>query len=102
MADEPVTRREFDKLDNRVTLMDTNGTRGVLLVQERLADVAKDVTKLDAEMRMKFEEHERQHGQERRDRISGRRWLVSVGIAGLVAMVAVITLLVDLVRHAHG
>jgi len=93
---EPIaTRRELDMLRTRVDLMDVNGTRGVILVQERLADVAKDVAKLEGQMAA----HELLHERDRKERVSGRRWLAGTVIAALAAMVAILALLVDITSH---
>jgi hypothetical protein len=99
--DEFVTRREFDKLESRVVQIDTNGTRGVVVVQERLIELAKEVARLDVQVKTKFEQHDRQHEQEKRDRLSARRWLISTGIAGIASFTGVYILLFDLLRHAH-
>jgi len=100
--EEPVSRREFDKLDARVAAIDAGGSRGVVVVQERLIELSKEVARLDEQVKFRFEAHDKQHSDEKRDHVSGRRWLITTGIAGVIAMVTIIALLVDVVRHVHG
>ena len=94
-AEPFATRRELDMLRTRVDLMDTNGTRGVILVQERLADLGKDVAKLEGQMTA----HELLHERDRKERVSGRRWLAGTVITTAGAMVAILALLVDITSH---
>lgn len=125
MTDQP-TRGEFDMLrqmvgttQTRLETIDGTGTKGVAVVQAQLVDVVKDLADLKGEVNSRFAEvglrfdgmkadvdgqftaHRRVHEQEARDRITGRRWLVGIGLAGLASMSAVITLLVDVLGHLH-
>lgn len=89
MTDEDV-RRDLDRLERRIEQMDTHGTRGVGVVQSQLADVIKDLAKLEGRMQA----HDQVHVQEARDRASNRRWMVSTAIAFLVLLVAILALLI--------
>jgi len=114
MMSEPyVTRREVDmlktasdiehaRISTRLESMDDHGTRGVGTMQLQIVDLVKDVTELKTEMNARFEAHQKVHDQDHTERVAGRRWLIGTALAGLVAMVAVIGLLVDLVRTVHG
>ena len=50
---------------------------GVAVLAVQLTEVIKDVTSLQTELAL----HRSEHQQEKRDRASGRRWLVGVAIA---------------------
>lgn len=101
MSDEAVSRPEFDMLRQavsenarRLDSIDQSGTRGVGVVQQQITDLAKDV----AGLQVKFDKHESEHGQSERDRRSSRRWLVTSGIALLVALEGPLAYLVVHVR----
>lgn len=81
--------------------MDSQGTRGVGILQLQVTEIVADLTQMRADTRAWQTEHERQHEQERRERIVGRRWLVGTGIAGLASMAAVISMLIELLSHVH-
>jgi TolA-binding protein len=85
----PVSREEFNMLRDQVAAnltrldgIDTSGTRGVGVVQQQLMDLKGDVT----ELRVRLEKHEGEHQQVARDQRTARRWLVTAGIALLVAL----------------
>lgn len=104
---------------SRLDSIDTSGTRGVGVVQAQLTDVVKDLADLKSEVNTRFHEvglrfdamtadvdgqftdHRRVHEQERRDRVSARRWIIGTGLAGVASMSAVIGLLVEILRHVH-
>jgi hypothetical protein len=93
MSDEPyATRREFDLLAQRVETMDRDGTRGVVVLHERIADLTRDVVKLETALTA----HEESHRRDAEDRAKGRRWLVTTGIALVVMLCAVIALLLQM------
>ena len=56
---------------------------GVAVLAVQLTEVIKDVTTLQTELAA----HRGEHQQEKRDRASGRRWLIGVAIAllGLIS-----------------
>jgi hypothetical protein len=106
--DSFATRREFDMLVNRVDSMDRDGTRGVLALQAQLTDAIKDMVEIKSDLigfktdtAGWFKEHGKQHTQDQRERVSGRRWLVGTAFAGLMAMAAVIGLLIQVVQSVH-
>lgn len=108
MTDQP-TRGEFDLLkqmvvtgQTRLDNIDDHGTRGVTGLQAQMTEVVKDLAELKADVNARFEAHTRQHDQDRRERVTGRRWLIGTGIAGLMAMSAVAGLLVEVLMHVHG
>jgi hypothetical protein len=102
---EPLaTRREVDHLRDdvrgmgkRIDELDSNGTRGMVGITLQISDLIK----AQGEMSGRFTEHERQHQSEAQQRVIGRRWLVGMGFAGMAAMAAVITMLVDVLSHLH-
>lgn len=85
----PVSREEFNMLREQVAAnavrldhIDELGTRGVGIVQSQLMDLKGDVTGLA----VRLEKHEAEHTQQARDQRTARRWLVTAGIALLVAL----------------
>jgi len=77
-----------------------NAARTPVLIP--LTDVVKDLAEMKADLAGRFEAHQRVHDQDHADRISGRRWLIGTGIAGLGAMGAVLAMLADILQHIHG
>jgi hypothetical protein len=96
-----MNRREFDRLASRLDQIDQVGTRGVGALQVQVTDLAKDVAELKGESRAWQTTHESQHQADAAERLQGRRWLVTTGIAGLVAMMTAIGLLIDIAAHVH-
>jgi hypothetical protein len=99
--DQPASRREVDILRGELHRLDDHGSRGVGAIQAQLTDLVKDVTEMKSEMNSRFEAHQRVHDQDHRDRAAGRRWLVGTGIAALMAMVAVLGLLVEILARVR-
>lgn len=84
-----VTRGEFAMLVQQVTAnaarldaIDTGGTRGIGILQQQITDLAKDVHGVE----LRLEQHDRQHDEEKRERLSGRRWLMGLAF-GLLASI---------------
>jgi TolA-binding protein len=102
MSDEPLaSRRELDQLRDRIERIDDHGTRGVGTLQSQITDMIKDIAELKTDLNTRFEAHQRIHDQDHQDRISGRRWLIATGIAGLGSMGGVWALLWDILQHLH-
>jgi len=99
--EELVSRREFDKLEARVTAMDVNGTRGVIVVQERLIELSKKVARMDEQVEARFGLHDKLHETEKQERVTGRRWMIGTAIGVVVALVAMIGLLLNVIAHVH-
>lgn len=100
-----VTRGEFnllkesvDRNERRIETIDDHGTRGVGVLQNQMLDLSKDVAKLE----IALEHHELGHKEERNDRVRNRKWVLGAVIGGLASMATVISLLLELVLHAHG
>ncbi len=109
MADEPVTRGEFDLLrsmvsstQNRLESIDDHGTRGIASLTAQVAEIIKDVAGLQSDVTNRFDLHSRTHEQDRKDRIAARRWLIGTGLVGVGTMSAVITMLVEVLHRVHG
>ena len=99
---EPMaTRREVDMLRDDLHRMDSEGTRGIGGIQIQMTDLVKDVAELKTEMSARFAAHQRVHDQDHTDRVTGRRWLIGTGVAGLAAMAAVMAMLYDILQHIH-
>ena len=81
------TRRELD--------------RGVITLQAQMRELHTDLAELKGETRAWQQAHTAAHETDQRDRVSGRRWLIGVGIAGVASMSAVAGLLVDVLMHIH-
>lgn len=97
-----VSRGEFDLLkqvvarnESRLDIMDTR------VVQAQLVDLVKDFAELKVDMNKRFDSHDLVHKQEAKDRVSGRRWLVGIGIAGLGSMAAILTVVLEILVHVH-
>lgn len=97
-------RRELDLLHQAdrdlrqaISDLDSHGSRGVLTLQGQVTDLIKDF----AEMRVAFVAHETQHIEERKERSRNRHWIAGTILTGLGGFTAVITLLVDVLRHVH-
>lgn len=102
MPPEPAaSRREVDLLREDLHRIDAHGSRGVGVLQNQLTELVKDLTEMKADLSTRFEAHQRVHDQDHADRISGRRWLITTGIAGLAAMGTVIAMLADVLSHLH-
>lgn len=119
MTDRPPTRGEFELLRQivagqgaRLETIDSSGTKGVAVVQAQMTDVVKDLAELKTEVNVRFDsaatgelqwhkDHLAMHEQERRDRVTGRRWLIGTAVAGMASMTAVLALLVDVLNHVH-
>jgi hypothetical protein len=96
------SQRELDILRERVDAMDTHGTRGVGAIQLQVAELVKDFGDLRADNRAWQAAHEKQHEQDKQDRVNGRRWLIGIGLAAVASMTAVIGLLLDIASHLHS
>lgn len=102
MAGEPrASRREVDQLRDRIERIDDHGTRGVGALQTQVTDLVKDIAELKADLNTRFEAHQRVHDQDHADRISGRRWLIATGLAGVSTMGGILALLWDILQHLH-
>lgn len=75
--------------------------RGVITLQAQVRELATDLAELKGKTDAWQEGHDRRHGQDERDRITARRWLIGTGIAGVAAMATAIGLLVDIAAHIH-
>lgn len=98
-AEKFATRREFDQLLVRVDSMDQGGTRGVVAIQVQITDMVKDMTELKLDMGHRFEAVDIKFEDQRQERVSSRRWLVSIGVAGIASMTAVIALLLTILHQ---
>lgn len=96
------SQREVDILRDELHRLDDHGSRGVGVIQTQLTDLVKDMTEMKSEMNSRFEAHQRVHDQDHNDRISGRRWLIGTGIAGIAAMAALVAMMWDVLQHVHG
>lgn len=103
------TGREFDMLraqvqanQIRLTEIDDHGTKGVAAVQVQLTEVVKDLTELKTDMNARFSAHEKVHSDDHKERVTGRRWLVTVTVAAVASMAAVLALLFDILSKLHG
>jgi hypothetical protein len=102
------SRAEFTMLANRVDSMDREGTRGVLALQQSLTDTIHDIADLKVDMATfkndtaaHFNKLTQERENERRERISGRRWMVGIGIAALGSLGGVYGFLAVILEHVH-
>jgi len=87
--------REFEALSRRVESIDSQGSRGVLSLTERVADLTKVVTRLEGEIKA----HEKRHETEQAERVAGRRWMVATLAATLSGVI--VLLIEQLAQHLH-
>ena len=66
-------------------------------MQQKVSDLIQQV----AELKGEFVSHEKRHEQNDRERVSGRRWIIATGLAGVASMSAMVALLVDIAQHVH-
>lgn len=102
-GDYYVPRREFDQLAARVELIDSQGSRGVGVIQYQLTALGRDYSDQKSEIaqvRSLIEGHEKDHqraaDRQANERRTTRRWTL-----GLVAAIVVplYPLLFDLLLH---
>jgi len=94
--DIPASRREVDQLREELHRLDDHGSRGVGTLQSQVTDLIKDLTELKADVNNRFEKHEKEHQDEKQNRIIARRWLAGFAITLIVALLAVIGLLLQI------
>lgn len=104
-GDYYVPRREFDQLAARVELIDSQGSRGVGVIQYQLTALGRDYTdqKLEiGQVRTLIENHEKDHqraaDRQASERRNTRRW--TIGLAAAI-VVPLYPLLLDLLLHLH-
>ena len=83
-------RDDIRALARRVAAMDRYGTRP-------LAKISADL----AQLKREFHEHEKRSEQRRKERVTGRRWVIGTCIAVGVLMTAVLALLVQILAVLH-
>lgn len=99
MAEEFVSRREFDQLARVVDRIDMHGSRGIGALQQQVGDVVRDVAELKVETTRALAAHRDQHDEEIRERTSGRRWLVGIAVACLTAVGGLYPAIIYAVHH---
>ncbi len=104
-----VTRGEFDMLKEMVSIsnirmesIDNHGTRGVAVIQEQVTELIKDLTELKVTSESWQTKHGEEHKTDLRNRITGRRWLIGMGVTGIGAMGGLIALVLQLLSRVHG
>lgn len=96
---DPVSWREFNQFLNtynqlarRVEQMDTNGTRGVAVLNLQVTNLIGQIATLETDMRTWQSAHVQAHNNEVNKRVSSRRWAIGTAIACIAALVALITM----------
>lgn len=91
--DEYPTRREFDQLSS--TVMDSkraidelrSGNTAIAVLGTQLASLTQSVSEMKSSLSDRFEKHDGVHSLEAKERVTGRRWLISMAIAGIGALI---------------
>jgi hypothetical protein len=100
-ADDQPTRREFDQLTTRLNRIDDLGTRGTLaaisIVQAQVAELIKDIGKLEG----RLDAHDLRHDREERQRASNRKWVATTLIAAIVMLISVLSLTLSIAFNLH-
>ncbi len=86
---------------HRVDDLDVSGGRVFAVLQSQQTEIVKDLAEWRGEQRTWQVTHESRHDQERRDRVTGRRWLVGTGIAGLAALAGLYAMVEQILVHLH-
>jgi len=97
MTEPAVTRREIDllkaeadiehaRLAQAIASLDEHGSRGVGSLQTRMDSLVASMAELKADMRLRFDGHDREHERDERARVASRRWLVGAVIGGIAAV----------------
>lgn len=63
-----------------------SGDANVAVLSSQLTSLARDLIDLKGDINQRFSEHERVHEVDKRDRVSGRRWMITTCIAGLAIL----------------
>lgn len=90
------SQRDLEILRQRIDYIDANGTRGVGIVSSQVQFLTAGLAELKTSTALWQGHHERQHTEDIRTAVSGRRWLIGTGIAALVMLVAMLTLMLQL------
>jgi hypothetical protein len=105
MADELVSRGEFDLLkqivaanQTRLENIDSEGTRGVAVVQSQMIQVVKDLAELKADVDKRFDAHRAEHEREADERSVARRYAVTTALVVIGLLVSILAL----VLRQHG
>ena len=88
---EPVSRAEFEALSRQVE-RNANLSTAQAGLAVQVAEVIKDMTELRSELR----DHRLEHADAERARVTGRRWAISLSIAGIGAVGGLYPLLLSL------
>lgn len=95
--DSYVSRREFDLLleefrafVRRLNDIDTHGTRGTGVLEQRILDLTSDVATLQARME-----------QTQQDRATNRKWIIGLVFTFAGVVISTLTLLASVLQNAH-
>lgn len=91
------SQRELEQLAVRVDRIDEKGTRGSGVISGQLAQVIKDVGRLEGALTS----HNGQHERERQDRTQGRRWLWGAVLTALAVLLTMFGLLIQIAGRTH-
>jgi CHASE3 domain sensor protein len=84
MSEAPVTQRELAAAVQSAQL------------STQMAEVIKDIAELRSETRVWQQGHVRAHDAAEVARVTGRRWLITTGIAAAVALIGLYPLIITL------
>lgn len=103
--DAPASQREVDQLGRRIDDLDQHGTRGTVaavgVVQTQLAEVIKDMGRLEGQTAEWQKAHTKQHEQDLADRAANRKWVIGTVIAILALLVTILAVIVPLALRGH-
>lgn len=86
MAMEEDTKREIDRLWERVNFIDDHGSRGVGSLQVQVTELMRDIGDLKTETITWQTKHEQSHATEATERASSKRWLIASVVIPTVAI----------------
>jgi len=87
------------RLEGRVEAIDAGGTRGMGAITVQITDLARAMGELRGQDQAWQQAHERQHAADAAERARARRWLVSIGLAGVTALAGLYPLIAVVSAH---
>jgi hypothetical protein len=70
--------------------MDQHGTRGVGAMQQQVIALVATVSRLDSDTRAWQRDHQKEHTDDAKARVAGRRWLIGTCLAGVAVIVTLL------------
>lgn len=99
LRDIDLVRDEVRDLSRRLHDIDTLGTRGTGVMEQKILELTNDVAELRAEFRNAQKEREELNRLSSRNKAINRRWLIGISFTVVGLILGTLTLLVDILQH---